>query len=176
MTIKRIEEFKITNLQHQNIGLLLKTCFSAYPDNRSFYKQYPSFRFLVFENKSIIAHLAIVHRLVKVEEENFTIFGVSDLCVHPDFQHQKIASILLEKLETLSKKNNIDFILLIAQDQKFYKKNGFKSFNNNCRWLIINETQSLGIAQRNLDHALMIKPLTDKKWNKGTVDFLGNLF
>ena len=176
MTIKRIEEFKLTTQQHQNIGKLLNTCFSAYPADRSFYKQYPSFRFLVSEKKSIIGHLAIVHRLVKVKEKDFTIFGVSDLCVHPDYQHQKIASVLLEKLENLSRKHNIDFIILIAQDQKFYKKNGFKTFNNNCRWLIINETQSLGIAQRNLEHALMIKPMTDKKWNKGTVDFLGNLF
>jgi len=176
MNIKRIEEFKLTNQQHQNIGILLKECFSAYPADRSFYKQLPSFRFLVSEKKIIIAHLAIVHRIVKIEEENFTIFGVSDLCVHPDFQHQKIASMLLEELEKLGKKNNIDFVLLIAQDQKFYKKNGYKTFDNNCRWLIINETQSLGIAQRNLDHALMTKSLNGKKWKKGMVDFLGSLF
>jgi len=176
MTIKRIEEFKLSSKQHLDISQLLKVCFSAYPDNRSFYKQFPSFRFLVFEKKSIIAHLAIIHRLVKVDAKNFAIFGVSDLCVHPDFQHQKIASILLEKLEELGKKHRIDFILLIAQEQKFYKKNGYKTFDNTCRWIIINEAQSLGIAERNLDHALMVKTLSDKKWKKGTVDFLGSLF
>ena len=59
MNIKRIEEFKLTNQQHQNIGDLLKECFSAYPADRSFYKQLPSFRFLVSEKKIIIAHLAL---------------------------------------------------------------------------------------------------------------------
>ena len=176
MKIQRIEEFKINRKQHLEISQLLKLCFSSYPANQSFYKQFPSFRFLVFEEKELIAHLAIIHRLIKIGEESASIFGVSDLCVHPDFQHKKIASVLLEELETLGKKHKIDFITLIAQEQKIYKKNGFQSVNNNCRWLIINEVQSLGLAQRNLDNALMIKPLTKKNWRDGIVDFQGCLF
>ena len=176
MKIQRIEEFKINRKQHLEISQLLKLCFSSYPANQSFYKQFPSFRFLVFEEKELIAHLAIIHRLIKIGEESASIFGVSDLCVHPDFQHKKIASVLLEELETLGKKHKIDFITLIAQEQKIYKKNGFQSVNNNCRWLIINEVQSLGLAQRNLDNALMIKPLTKKSWGDGIVDFQGCLF
>ena len=84
--------------------------------------------------------------------------------------------MLLEELENLGKKHKIDFITLIAQEKKIYKKNGFKVYNNDCRWLIINETQSLGLAQRNLDNALMVKPLNEKKWNNGMVDFQGCLF
>ncbi|MFK7773831.1 MAG: GNAT family N-acetyltransferase [Saprospiraceae bacterium] len=176
MRIQRIEEFKINKKQHAGISELLKLCFSSYPANQSFYKQFPSFRFLVFEEKKLIAHLAIIHRLIKIGEESLVIFGVSDLCVHPDFQQKKIASVLLEELETLGKKHKIDFITLIAQEQKFYKKNGFQVANNNCRWLIINGTQSLGLAQRSLDNALMIKPLAKKKWEDGMVDFQGCLF
>ena len=176
MKIRRFEEFKINKKQHFEISELLKLCFSSYPSNRSFYKQFPSFRYLVFEEKKLIAHLAIIHRMIKVGEENFIIFGVSDLCVHPDFQQKKIASVLLDDLEILGKKHKIDFITLIAQEQKFYKKNGFKVYNNDCRWLIINEIQSLGLAQRNLDNALMVKALSEKKWREGMVDFLGCLF
>ncbi len=176
MKILRIEEFKINKKQHSEISELLKLCFSSYPSNRSFYKQFPSFRYLVFKENELIAHLAIIHRMIKVSEENFVIFGVSDLCVHPDFQQKKIASVLLEELENLGKKHKIDFITLIAQEKKIYKKNGFKVYNNDCRWLIINETQSLGLAQRNLDNALMVKPLNEKKWNNGMVDFQGCLF
>jgi GNAT superfamily N-acetyltransferase len=176
MRVHRIEEFKINKKQHSEISELLKLCFSSYPSDRSFYKQFPSFRYLVLKEKKLIAHLAIIHRMIKVGEENFTIFGVSDLCVDPDFQQKKIARVLLEELETLGKKHKIDFITLVAHEQKFYKKNGFQVYNNNCRWLIINEIQSLGLAQRNLDHALMVKPLSEKKWEKGMVDFLGCLF
>lgn len=176
MKIQRIEEFKINKKQHSEISELLKLCFSSYPSNRSFYKQFPSFRYLVFEEKKFIAHLAIIHRMIKVGEENFIIFGVSDLCVHPNFQQKKIASVLLQKLETLGKKHKIDFITLIAQEQNFYKKNGFNVYNNDCRWLIINETQSLGLAQRNLDNSLMVKTLGEKKWKNGMVDFQGCLF
>jgi hypothetical protein len=81
-----------------------------------------------------------------------------------------------DKLESLGKKHQINFITLIAQDQNLYKKNGFQKVNNNCRWLIINETQSLGVVQRNLDGALMIKALTKKRWGAGIVDFQGCLF
>ena len=176
MRIKRIEEFKVNKKQHSEISELLKLCFSSYPANRSFYKQFPSFRFLVFKEKKLIAHLAIIHRMIKVGETSAVIFGVSDLGVHPDFQHKKIASALLSELETLGEKYKIDFITLIAQDQKFYTKNGFQAVNNNCRWLIINEIQSLGLAQRSLDNALMIKPLSEKRWGHGMVDFQGSLF
>lgn len=176
MRIQRIEEFKINKKKHTEISELLQLCFSSYPAHQSFYKQFPSFRFLVFKEKKLIAHLAIIHRLIKVGEENVIIFGVSDLCVHPDFQHKKIASVLLEELGSLGKKHKIDFITLIAQDQKFYKKNGFEAVNNNCRWLIINDTQALGLAQRSLGNALMIKTLSKKNWGKGMVDFQGCLF
>ena len=64
----------------------------------------------------------------------------------------------------------------MAQDQDFYKKNKFRPLNNDCKWLVINNLQSLGIAQRNLDNALMIKPLSDKKWGEEMVDFMGPLF
>jgi len=176
MQTRRIEEFKITKKQHSQIQTLLQICFSAYPNDRSFYKQIPSFRFLVFENKNLIGHLAIIHRMIRVGEENFTIFGVSDLCVHPDFQHKKIASALLQELELLGKKHNIDFVILIAQDQNFYKKNKYKPINNNCKWLIINDLQSLGLAKRNLENALMIKQLGEKKWQTGDIDFMGHIF
>lgn len=176
MKIQRIEEFKINQKRHAEINELLQLCFSSYPSNRSFYKQFPNFRYLVFEEKKLIAHLAIIHRLIKVGEESFVIFGVSDLCVHPNYQHKKIASILLNELEQLGKKHQIDFITLIAQEKKFYKKNKFIVCNNDCRWLMINENQSLGIAQRSLDNALMIKALNNKKWKKEMVDFQGVLF
>ena len=89
MRIQRIEEFKINKKRHSEISELLKLCFSSYPSNRSFYKQFPSFRYLVLVEKHLIAHLAIIHRMIKVGEKNFVIFGVSDLCVHPDFQQKK---------------------------------------------------------------------------------------
>ncbi|MEM6964067.1 MAG: GNAT family N-acetyltransferase [Bacteroidota bacterium] len=176
MIIKRIEEFKLTAAQHRKISWLLQQCFSVYPHQQSFYKQLPSFRYLVYQQKQLTAHLAIIHRLIKVNGKNFTIFGVSDFCVHPDFRRKKIASELLQTVETLGKKYAIDFIVLIAQEQNVYKKNGYQSCDNDCRWLIINELQALGVAKRTLENALMVKPLGQEKWEKGTVDFLGCLF
>ena len=184
MTTKRIEESKIKINQHLEIHQLLKQCFSAYPADRSFYKQFPSFRYLVYSlnteltvmGKKLVAHLAVIHRMIKVGDKNFSIFGVSDFCVHPDFQKNNVASVLLQELEKLGKKRGIDFIVLVAQEQDFYKKNHYQSHNNTCRWLIINDIQSLGLAQRSLNNALMVKALGDEEWGEGVVDFLGPMF
>ena len=104
MKILRIEEFKINKKQHSEISELLKLCFSSYPSNRSFYKQFPSFRYLVFKENELIAHLAIIHRMIKVGEENFVIFGVSDLCVHPEFQQKKNCKCVVRRIRKLRKK------------------------------------------------------------------------
>lgn len=176
MQTSRIEEFKITSKQQSDIRSLLQICFASYPSDRSYFNQLPAFRFLVYHKKKLIAHLAVVHRVIKFGDKVATIFGVADLCVHPDFRDQDIASELLEKLENLSKKHTIDLIILISKENKLYKKSGFKKYNNKLRWLMTNQHQSFGIVQRSLEDSFMIKKIGTKKLEKGTVDLLGSLF
>ena len=56
------------------------------------------------------------------------------------------------------------------------KKNGFKLVDNTCRWLIVNQQKTLGIAHRKIADSLMVKPLGSKEWKDGIVDFLGPIF
>ena len=182
MRIRRIEEFKINPRQHAQISQLLQQCFSTYPPDRSYYKQIPTFRLLVFDNSSsssknkLIAHLGVIHRMIAISDMPASIFGVADLCVHPDFQKRKIASELLNELENLGKKHGVDFILLMADVQRFYQKNGYKIYKNPCKWLMINNHQTLGVTKRKVEDSLMAKPLGDKLWKDGVVDFLGYMF
>ena len=176
MQIFRKEEFKINSKQQSDIRSLLQICFSSYPPDRSYFNQLPSFRFLVYHEKILIGHIAVVHRVIKFDEEVVTIFGVADLCVHPNFRDQDIASELLEKLENLGKKHSIDLIVLISKLNKLYKKSGFKKYNNKLKWLMTNQHQSFGIVHRSLDNSFLVKKITEKKLEKGTVDLLGSLF
>ncbi len=176
LSIQRIEEFKISIEVHQQINTLLNKTFGDYYEKRSYYKQLPTFRYLVWDEDQLIGHMAIEHRNINVAEIVSTIFGVVDLSVDNEYQSQNIGSTLLQELETLGKKHAIDFLVLIAQNHEVYEKNGFYLENNTCRWLMINSNQILGVGHRRIEECLMVKPIKDKKWKPGLIDFLGHMF
>jgi len=176
MTIKRIEEFKLTTKWKTDIQNLLCECFPQYPADRIYYKQMPNFRYLVWKDKKLIGHMAVEHRMINVNEQTLQIFGVADLCIAPNFQLQNVASTILSELESIGKKHQIDFIVLTAGDHQFYQKNQFKLVENICRWTLINSNQTLGVGHRRIENSLMVKSLGNKKWKTGLVDFLGHIF
>jgi len=166
MTIKRQEEFSISPDDHKAIERLLALCFSDYPKDRSYYKQAPDFRFLVWEDQQLIGHMAVEHRMINVAGSLAKIFGVVDLCVDQAFQGHKIASQLLQNLEKLGKQHQIDFVLLTASDL----------VNNPFRWLILHEHQTLGVGSRRFKDSVMVKSLGKMEWEEGLVDLLGHVF
>jgi len=128
MKIKRIEEYNLSSKMEKDIISLLKDCFSSYPDQRSYYKQIPSFRFLAYDGKTLVAHLAIHFRIMNVAGLTTKIFGISDLCVDSSHRSKNIASTLLNELETLAVKSKIDFLILVAQDHGLEWKAGILDF------------------------------------------------
>lgn len=176
MNIQRIEEFRITLDQKKAIQQLFAECFPGYPKGRTYFKQLPNFRYLVFQGELLIAHLAVEHRMIALDQIPYSIFGVVDICVDAQFRKQNIAANLLKKLEELGKDNSIDFIILTASDNQLYLNNGYQIKSNTCRWLFINDHQTLGVKNHHLSEALLVKSLGDKEWSAGIVDFLGTVF
>lgn len=176
MKIKRIEEYQLTSKTEKEISRLLKDCFSSYPDQQSYYKQVPSFRFLAYDEKALIGHLAIHFRIMNIGGLTTKIFGIADLCVANSHRSKNIATTLLNELEVLGQKSNIDFLILVAQDHSLYKKNGFKLVENTCRWLLINSNQSLGVLHGRIERSIMMKAIGEEKWQDGILDFLGPVF
>ena len=175
-SIQRIEEFQISESVHQQINLLMDKTFGDYYEDKSYYKQLPTFRYLVWKKDQLIGHMAVEYRNINIDDMLSKIFGVVDLCVDHNFQSQNIGSTLLQNLETLGIQYQVDFIVLIAQNHEVYEKNGFGLVDNTCRWLMINGNQSLGIGHRRITECLMVKPIGDKVWKSGLVDFLGHIF
>ncbi|HMN91357.1 MAG TPA: GNAT family N-acetyltransferase [Saprospiraceae bacterium] len=171
----RIEEFQIDAPTRVAIQQLLQQCFDGYPA-RTFFKQAPAFRYLVWQQQQLVAHLAVEHRMINNDGLLVRIFGISDLCVAPAFQHQRIASRLLEALEQLGRAHQIDFLMLQATDPAFYLRHQFANYDNTCKWLLIQGNQTLGVVHRRLSQSLMVKPLGTTPWKNGPVDFLGHVF
>ena len=176
MNTQRIEEFEISVATHTQIQTLFAECFPEYPEGRSYFKQLPSFRYLVWQEERLVAHLGVDHRMINVDSEAVSIFGIVDLCVSKAFQSQKIASFLLQNLEKAGRKHQIDFLILVTGEHAYYRKHGFELVQNTCRWLMINNHKTLGVGHRRIEESLMVKALNDKTWETGLVDFMGAIF
>lgn len=175
MNIQRIEEHELTTAVRDQIGKLLQEGFGVYPEGRSFYKQLPDFRFLAWDGDALLGHLAAEYRVVNVGGTVLPIFGVADLCVTPSRQQERIATQMLARLEELAGAAGVDFILLTGSEPNVYKGMGFIRLERECCWLLINNLKTLGVIRRTVNN-IMIKPLGDRSWPAGEIDFLGHIF
>ncbi len=174
--IDRKEECLIAPAVLEQIAALLSEAFPDYPPGQSYYKQLPHFRLLAWRESRLVGHLAVEHRLISNDGRPLRIFGIADLCVAADHQHKKIASCLLLELETLGRVNGIEFLVLLAKDHELYLRNGFQAVDNPCQWLMVQRFRTLGVVRRSLGGSLLVKPLGDRAWSGGVVDFLGHVF
>jgi hypothetical protein len=68
-------------------------------------------------------------------------------------------------------------VLLFADDERVYLRNGWTRVDNRCTWLKIDEHRTLGLAVReSLADALMVKATGGLAWPEGDVDLLGHVF
>ncbi len=176
MDLQRIEEFKVSVAQKKAISQLLAECFPGYPKDRTYYKQLPNFRFLAYEEGKLIGHLAVDHRMIAIDQQPFSIFGVVDICIAPKFRGKQLATTLLDQLEKLGQAHQIDFVLLTASDHQIYLKNGYQLHSNTCRWLFMSDHQTLGVKNQHLTDTILVKTLGKKVWSGEMVDFLGPIF
>lgn len=176
MKIEAVVEYKISSNIRSHINQLLQQSFPDYPLERSYYKQLPQFRYLVWLGESLIAHVGIEHRVITNGNVPVRIFGLIDLCVDPQYRSQGIATTLLQQIEKLGKASSIDFLVLFADNHRLYTTNGYQRVGNVCRWLMIDEHQILGIAERSLADCMMVKQIAERIWRDGIVDLLGYLF
>ncbi len=174
--IEIVEEYKLSPSYQKKIAFLLQEAFSDYPKGQYYYNQLPSFRYLVWNDGQLIAHIGIDHRIINLDHEVFSIFGIIDLCVSKEYQSQKIASSLLENIEKQAKTSKIDFMLLTAEPTNLYTLHGFKLVKNNSKWLMLRNYQSFGVLHRKLKNCLLYKSVHGKEWKEGTLDFLGTIF
>jgi citrate lyase synthetase len=177
MEITRIIEFDITENIHQQITKLRNSCFpveNAKP--RSYYKQLPHFRYLVSVEDMLIAHMGVDHRVIRVGDYVFTIFGVVDLCVESSYRQQGIASKLLSLLTQLAREKSVDFLFTVVKDERIYLKHSFQTISHYCSWLRIHEHNNYGVAIEKIEKELMIKQTGNQPWVNEPIDLLGYMF
>ena len=177
LKIERVEEFALKNRQKQKIRALLDECFPDYPGTDIYFKQLPSFRYLTYAGKKIVGQLGVDYRIIRNGENICRALCISDVCVSEEYRSQKIGSKMMAKLEKDARKAGIDFIILISNESKMYYHLGYRGRSNIFRWLIIQNHESLGLAQRKLGKAvIMVKKISGKAWTSALTDLLGPIF
>ena len=103
-------------------------------------------------------------------------FGIVDLCVTAGQRHRGLAGRLLAEVTGLARSCEMAFIVLFADDARLYTRNGWSPVTNHCSWVKINDHVTLGLAEREVPGAMMVKALGGQAWPDGDVDLLGHLF
>lgn len=161
---------------HRQVTDLRNHCFPDHSAPRSYYKQIPHFRYLVFHESRVIGHLGIDHRVMSVAGNPLHIFGLIDFCVDEEFRNQKIASSIIEAVSELARRKKIDFLFLIASNHKMYENNGFRSISADCSYLKIHDHKNYGVGHSKMVEEILIKPIGYDRWPDGEIDLLGYMY
>jgi len=176
MNIGIYQEYEIPTQWHEELTNLKSRCFPNHQHDRSYYKQLPHFRFICTDNGKIVGHIGVDHRVIRVADEIFRIFGLIDVCVDEQYRNKSIATSMIEKVFALGQETGIDFLFLIASDHRVYEKNKFQVVNELCSWLRIHDHRNYGVAVENLEQEIMIRKVGNRDWPKGPIDLLGYVF
>ena len=176
MNIEIYQEHEILTNWHEELTKLKNRCFPEHKKDRSYGKQLPHFRLISIADEKIVGHMGVDHRVIRVADEIFQIFGLIDLCVAQEQRSKGIASSMIERISTLGNKKGIDFLFLLAADYRLYEKHKFRVVDELCSWLRIHEHRNLGVAVERLEGEIMIKKIGKKEWPEGPIDLLGYMF
>lgn len=179
MKIEKIYEYEINGQLRTKLQQLLVECFTeVYPKDRIYFKQVPHFRFIVIDdNNQLIGQVGLDYRVMNLNGKPIRVLGIIDLCVSKNKRSQGIASLLLSEINDFCEGKLVDFLLLFADNKKLYLNSGFKSVNNECKWLKIDDENqtTYGIGHEKINE-LMIKEVGNIKWENGKLDLLGYLY
>lgn len=172
--VKRLSEAEIDPHLHLSLQGLLGACFDGYPQ-RSYFKIPPHFRYVVTEGPTVLAHLGVELRVIRVGERILRTFGVVDVCVREDRRGQGSAGRLLEEVARYASACAMDFVVLFADRDDLYTRHGFTRVDNPLTWVKINDHHTIGLAQSVTPHEMMVRPVTGAVWPPGEIDLLGHV-
>lgn len=176
ITVTRVAEAEIGPDLTGRLQSLLQACFPEYPD-RSYFKLPPHFRYIAMTSSGdIAAQMGVEFRIIRAGDTVLRTFGVVDLCVAKAQRSHGLAGKLLAELTELARSCGMAFIILFADDDRLYTRNGWARVPNRCSWLRINDHVTLGLAGPEDTGALMVKATGEQPWPEDDIDLLGHLF
>ncbi len=176
MTVLRVAEAEIGEDLSMGLQSLLEECFPGYP-SRSYFKLPPHFRYVAMAADGVVAgQMGVELRVIRVGEFVVRTFGLVDVCVRGSNQSRGLASMLLAEVTEFARACGMAFVILFADDDRLYARNGWVRVSNRCTWVKIDNHATLGLARKLDPGVMMVKAVGGRDWPAGDVDLLGHLF
>lgn len=178
LTLHWVDELAVDAPLDAELRPLLAAGFPDFADTfhaRRYFKQLPHARLLARQGAALVGHLAVVHRMVGSAAGPQRILGLLDVVVAPERRRAGIGGALLEAAEVRARAAGVDHLVLFADDDRLYRRHGYRPAASMLRWLRIHDHASLGIAEERVSE-LRVRSLGDRRWPDGPVDLLGELF
>lgn len=177
MRIEEIHEIDLTPDLETQIAAVIEAAFGrdgGYA-GRSFFKQRHSLRVIARVDGTLVGHLAMVFREIRIGDRHVPIMGVAEVATHPAFRGQGIASALLKRAIDLSRGTQARFMLLFGV-RPLYAGQGFLEATNDLTWVAMQGMRTVSTETKPA-RAFLYLPLSDKKWdNRAPIDLLGPTF
>jgi predicted N-acetyltransferase YhbS len=125
---------------------------------------------------NVAAQMGVQLRVIRVGDHVVRTFGIVDLCVRQSERSRGLAGRLLAEVTGYARSCGMAFIVLFADDDRVYARDGWKRVANRCSWMKIDEHATLGLAREEDTGAMMVKATGKHAWPDGDVDLLGHLF
>jgi len=155
---------------------LLRACFPGYPE-RSFYKQIPHRRWLIYDAGALVGAVATDIRWMRLGSEGLKSAGVIDLCVAPSHRRRGLGAKLLSYVEEYAAEANCAFVGLFADDGRLYEEAGYTTKSNPIRYMRMDEDRSVDVKTESMPGILFIKALGELDWvEDAELDLLGYLY
>ena len=174
MILKRICEVDLSEEERKSIINLRAKCFDAEFCENEYYKQLPHLRILGYLDGKLVSQCGIDYRIISVGGTKFRVVFMVDLCTDPELQGRGYGALIIESVKAYVLRDNVEFVIAVAENSRFYENNGFKHTENFCTWLRIDNGQNFGVAFESLKGELMYYGELDFP-KDGLVDFLGPL-
>jgi GNAT superfamily N-acetyltransferase len=175
-TVIRVAEAEISADRSRQLQSLLQASFPGYP-GRSYFKLPPHFRYLAMTGSGeVAAQTGLELRVIRVGATVVRTFGVVDLCVAPSQRSRGLAGRILAEVTGFARDCEMAFVILFADDDRLYTRNGWSRVTNRCSWVRIDNHVTLGLAGPADTGAMMVKATGAHAWPEGDVDLLGHLF
>ena len=172
----RVAEAEIGEDLSRQLQSLLQVSFPGYPD-RSYFKLPPHFRYVAMRSDGVVAgQMGVELRVIRVGDRVVRTFGVVDLCVGESERSRGLASMLLAEVTEFARACGMAFVILFADDDRLYARNGWAHVRNRCSWVKIDNHTTLGLAIKVDPGVMMVKAVGIRAWPEGDVDLLGHLF
>lgn len=133
MKVHYIADNDVTPIIDMQIRYILSTCFTKEKEifsKQRYFKESPQHRYYMLDDAdNIVAHVAVHEKKVTVENKEFSIAGIAEVCVLPSRRKQGLVGQILSHIHLELADKRTDFSILFG-DHCIYHSSGYQDVHN----------------------------------------------